>query len=279
MSHVGKVWWGRRFLERLQAHTVTGRLARGKHQPNGRRITDWRITGRRVAATGSSRSGRYYGGTEAQVFQSALEFPPIPSTAWDEVIHHIGGRAGLLSQLLLGEMPSAIEEPLAELGLSLLPQSIQELGPQCSCHERDLPCTHLASLCRLLADRLDRDPFLLFELRGLPRSDLARRLRATPLGHALAAALTETPDAPEPRSSYFTRPEPRPVPDSVTVRDFWRGGKPLPPNPEPPTTAAVPAILIRKGGDYPPFWEQQRSFVETMDAFYEQVRKRAKDWL
>ena len=72
---------------------------------------------------------------------------------------------------------------------------------------------------------------------------------------------------------------PKPLPEAVDPRQFWRGQRKLPPGVEWPSPAAVSGILIRKGGDYPPFWDKDESFVEVMDEFYAQVRKKCKDWL
>lgn len=37
-----------------------------------------------------------------------------------------------------------------------------------------------------------------------------------------------------------------------------------------PTT--IPAILIKKAGDFPPFWKSDTSFIEVMEDFYTRVR-------
>ena len=57
-----------------------------------------------------------------------------------------------------------------------------------------------------LAGRLDGDPFLLFELRGLSREQLRRGLRATPLGGALADLMVEPPSEDAAAESFYTRP-------------------------------------------------------------------------
>jgi uncharacterized Zn finger protein len=38
----------------------------------------------------------------------------------------------------------------------------------------------------------------------------------------------------------------------------------------------VPALLIKKQGDNPPFWPGDNSFIEAMEAIYEQVRIKNK---
>jgi uncharacterized Zn finger protein len=279
MTKLGKTWWGRRFIEGLESFTDSRCLARGRQYLSSHKITQWRVEGATIEARIRGRASPYYGVYEDPVYQARIEFASIPESAWDEAIRQIGTRAGFVSRLLFNEMPDEIEKPLSELGVGLLPRGPQDLKACCSCQDTEHPCKHVAGLYCLLAARLDQDPLLLFELRGLSRAELARRLKATPLGSALASALTEELGEPHPAESFFIRPEPAATPETVSPRDFWRGAKRLPPGVEPPAPAAVSGILIRKGGDYPPFWDKDESFVEVMDAFYEQVRKKAKEWL
>ena len=279
MSKPGKTWWGRRFIEVLESFTDANCLARGRHYLTSHRVSRWQVRGSTVEATIRGRVKPYYGVFEEPVYQTRIEFTPIADAAWTEAIRHVGERAGFVSRLLFNEMPDEIEKPLAELDVSLLPRGRKDIRTRCSCPDAESPCKHIAGLFYLLAQRLDQDPFLLFELRCLSRGELVRRLKTTPLGAALASALTEEPAELRPAESYFTRPATVPLPQAVVPRDFWRGAKRLPAGVEPPQPAAVSGILVRKGGDHPPFWDKEESFVEAMDAFYEQVRKKAKEWL
>ena len=276
---MSKTWWGRRFLEVVESFTEAGRLARGRQYLGSHRVSHWEVRGNRVEATIRGKINPYYGIHEVPVYDTWLKFTPIPHKAWDEALSLIGSRAGYISRLLFNEMPDEIERPLGELGVSLLPSGPSDVASGCSCPDYENPCKHVAALYLLLAGRLDQDPFLLFELRGLSHAELIQRLRATPLGTALAAALDEAPPPPQAADSFFTRPIEQPLPDRLTPRQFWRGQRKLPAGVEPPPPAAVSGILIRKGGDFPAFWDKDESFVEVMDAFYEHVRKKSKDWL
>ena len=60
--------------------------------------------------------------------------------------------------------------------------------------------------------------------------------------------------------------------------EFWRGNKRLPEQIEPATPPAVAALNIKKGGDFPEFWNRDNSFIEAMELFYEAVRKKGKAW-
>lgn len=279
MTQHTKTWWGHKFIEGIESFAGSGRVARGRQYLAGHRVTQWRIVGNRAEARFRGRISPYYGVHEDPVYETTIEFVPIPDGAWDKAIRGIGGKAGFVCRLLFNEMPDEIEGPLAELGVGLLPQAWRELSVRCSCPEAEALCRHAAGLCHLLAARLDRDPFLLFELRGLSRLELARRLAVTPLGSALAPSLAEPPQALRSAESFFTCPRPLPMPAFVSPRDFWRGSRRLPAGVELPQPAAISGILVRTGGDYPPFWEKDESFVDVMGGFYEEVRKKAKDWL
>jgi uncharacterized Zn finger protein len=279
MTTFAKTWWGKRFIEGLEEFTEPQSLARGRPYLGSHRVENLRIEGNGVEARVRDRSNPYSGIYEEPAYLTRVEFVPIPEAAWIQAIGAIGQRAGCVARLLFNEMPDEVERALAGEGLSLLPRNPGDVAARCSCAESENPCRHVAGLYLLIAARLDHDPVLLFELRGLSRAELVRRLEDTPLGSALASALTEEPAEPRPAESYFTRPLPVALPETVSPRDFWRGAKRLPAGVEPPQSAAVPGILVRKGGDYPPFWDKEDSFVEVMSLFYEQVRKKAKDWL
>src|SRR2546428_13351948 len=109
------------------------------------------------------------------------------------------------------------------------------------------PCKHIAGVNYLLASALDRDPFLMFELRGLSRDALHAELDRSPLGKILASALkSEEVPAVEPVESYYTRParETDAVIDSH--KEFWTGAKRLPAPPSAPSQARVAGRLIEK---------------------------------
>jgi uncharacterized Zn finger protein len=279
MIRSDKTWWGRRFIEAVESFVEPKRLARGRQYLATHRNPDWRVERNVVEARVRGRISPYYGTYEEPLYESRIEFVPIPDEGWDQAVRHLGDKAGFVSRLLLNEMPDEIEQPLGDLDLSLLPRARKDLDTFCTCPEPDNPCKHVAGLFYSLASRLDQDPLLLFELRGLSRADLIRRLKETPLGGVLAAALTEEPGAIVPAASYFARPVPLAIPEQVSVKDFWCGHKKLPATLESPQSAPVSGILIKKGGDFPPFWPKDISFVEVMDGFYEQVRKKSKDWL
>lgn len=273
-----RTWWGQKFIAALQGFTDAGRLARGRSYANTNRIKEWSIDGIKVSAEIRGNVNPYYGVYEEPIYRTRFELKPIAAADWAKLIRELGGQAAFVSRLLLNEMPDTIEEPFKKLGLYLLPSNPKDLQAQCSCPDWGDACKHIAGLYYFLAGKLDQDPFLLFELRGLPKAELLAGLRRTPLGAALADALTEREAAPEIAASYFSAPKPQALPENISADDFWRAPKRLPETINPAVPPAVPALLIKKGGDYPGFWTRENSFIETMEELYQAIRKREKLW-
>ena len=96
-----------------------------------------------------------------------------------------------------------------------------------------------------------------------------------PLGRGLAGVVDDQALPLVAADSYYTRPLPAP-PD---YRSFWQGGRCLPTEIEPAIPAAVPGILVKKAGDFPPFWDQDGSFIALMEEVYLRVRTKNKDAL
>jgi uncharacterized Zn finger protein len=122
----------------------------------------------------------------------------------------------------------------------------------------------------LLGEEFDRDPFLLFKLRGLTREELLERLSAAPTptrpqGRARAKVGAAPPAAvPEAVSS----PPPEPLPSAAG--SFW-GGDPLPDDlfgevQLPPVAAALP----RRLGNFP-FWRGTERLLDTLEPVYRQA--------
>jgi uncharacterized Zn finger protein len=58
---------------------------------------------------------------------------------------------------------------------------------------------------------------------------------------------------------------------------FWRGRVPLPTKPEAviePGHDRVSAVLVKKAGDFPPFWDRDQSFIAVMDELYRRIESK-----
>jgi uncharacterized Zn finger protein len=274
MSNFSRTWWGQKFIDAMEELSDSGRLSRGRSYAKNGRVQHFKIQDGGVTAQVKGSVNPYFGVYTEPLYSTTIEFQPISKAKWGAAIALIASKASLISRLLLNEIPDNIEDSFATLGLALLPSSRKDFKTSCSCPDWGNPCKHIAGVYYLVAAELDRDPFLLFELRGLSRDDLHKELAKSPLGQALSAELQLEQRPPRPVASYYTRPQTAPAEPITSLRDFWQGAKRLPQTLEPLPETRVSGIAVKKQGDYPTFWHRDNSFLEAMETLYDQVKNK-----
>jgi uncharacterized Zn finger protein len=296
MPTYGRTWWGQRFLTALERFTDSGRLGRGRAYATNGRVTSHTLKDGVVRAKVRGSINEYYGVYEEPIYTTTIEITQFSPADWSKAISRIAARADLVTRLLQQEMPDAIEEAFEADGLHLLPGGRDDFTTTCSCPDWGNPCKHIAGVYYLLARDLDRDPFVLFELRGLSRKTLHAELVKSPLGNVLAASFKAEEIPLAPVESFYTRPRKVTIASAdangkqaatgktseaanptVSLREFWTGAHRLAPNGQTASSsqARVPALLVKKQGDYPPFWHKDGSFIEVMEELYERVRSKS----
>ena len=274
MAQYGRTWWGKRFLEALERFTDAGRLGRGRSYATNGRILGHTLANGAVNARVRGSINPYFGVYEEPIYKTTVKITQIPAASWSKVIQRIAARADLITRLLQQEMPDRIEEAFEDEDLHLLPHNRNDFATSCSCPDYSNPCKHIAGVYYLLAADLDRDPFVLFQLRGLSQEALHAELVKAPLGKVLASALTVEQPPVVPAESYYTRPARASAAAKASHREFWAGARRLPPA-APIQAARVPALLVKRQGDYPPFWHKDASFIGVMEQLYERVRTKS----
>ena len=189
MAQFSRTWWGQRFIAALEEFTDEARLGRGRSYASNGRIIEYTLSKGTVTAKVRGSINPYFGVYKEPIYKTSITIKAITSDDWAKVIRQIASRADLITKLLMKEMPDTIEDVFSGLGLHLLPHSERDFVTSCSCPDWANPCKHIAGVYYLLASALDKDPFLMFELRGLSRDDLHTELIRSPLGKILASAL------------------------------------------------------------------------------------------
>ena len=179
-----------------------------------------------------------------------------------KVAESVAGQAVFASKLLGGEMPREMEEVLRDSGVSLFPERYRDLATDCSCPDSSNPCKHIAAVYYLLGEEFDRDPFLIFKMRGVDREEFM-----TLLGES------------GPRSSVATLP-PEALPTGPSR--FWKGGA-LPQDlvGEPVVTdhnANAAAAVSKRLGKFP-FWRGRENLQEFLQEVYRQAAIKAANVL
>ena len=279
MANVSRTWWGQRFLEALEKCTDAGRLRRGRAYSKPHRLLEFSIEEATVTAKLRGNVNPYFGVYKEPRYHVEITLKSIPATKWSQIIKSIASNTGWMSRLLLSEMPDDIEQAFTSSKYSLLPRLTSELNTHCNCPDWANPCKHVAGTYYHMAELLDKDPLLLFQLRGLSREKLQRELKKTPLGKAMASQL-EVGEEPvlQPYTTRYPQPTIAPFENTMSHRQFWAGTA-LPPTEPRANAPGVAALLIKKQGDYPAFWDRNNSFITAMEQIYEQVRTKNKESL
>jgi uncharacterized Zn finger protein len=276
MSQFSRTWWGQKFIEAIEKLTDAGRLSRGRSYARGNKVKSFSIKDGVVSAQVRGSVNPYFGVYKEPLYTTTIEFQPISAAKWSAAIALISAKASLISRLLLNEIPDTIEDTFRQLHLHLLPGSRKDFDSSCSCPDYSNPCKHIAGVYYLVAAELDRDPFLLFELRGLSREDLLKELAKSPLGQALSAELQLEKQPPQPVASYYAPLQTVSTDNCIDLREFWHGSKRLPQTMESIAQSPVSGIPVKKQGDFPSFWERDNSFIAAMETLYEQVKTKGQ---
>ncbi len=279
MAKFSRTWWGDRFIKALEEFSEDNRLQRGRSYARNGKVKSFQIQENYISAQVRGSVNPYFGVYKEPTYNIAIEIKPIPKTKWQQVIKKISAKASIVSRLLLNEVPENIEDTFSQLGVNLLPHSHKDFQTSCSCPDYANPCKHIAGVYYLVASQLDQDPFLLFELRGLAKTELQEKLAESPLGKVLSSRLNSQQTPLEISPSFYPKLEKKVIQEKPNPQEFWLGKKRLPQTIEVASQGGVSGILVKKQGDYPSFWDKDHSFIETMEQLYERVKTKNKNLL
>ena len=257
----GESWWAKRWIAVLESFDIGARLSRGRSYARKGQVMGVDISHGTVKAKVQGSSSRPYNVT--------IKVKALPVTDWRKLARALSREAIFAAKLLAGEMPQEIEQTFKTAGLSLFPARLRDLETSCSCPDWSNPCKHIAAVYYLLGEEFDRDPFLIFKLRGLSREGLVELL-----GTADEAQALPPPHQATGRDAG-AHPAPR-EPLSANMESFWRGGD-VPADlfgavSLPPVSAALPKRL----GNFP-FWRGTERFLEALEPVYIAASPRGLD--
>lgn len=164
----GNTTWGNAWIQALEA-LDTNRLARGKTYANTGRVLHVGIS----QGTVSARVKGSYHSTYQVEIKSALFTQDEIQTIGSLIGHY----PSLSIELSTGKLPPHFLNMLEQAGINLLPREWADLKARCPCPDDENPCKHLAAVYYLLTNEIDKDPFILFHLKGLSTEMLLEPLK------------------------------------------------------------------------------------------------------
>ncbi|MDR3682287.1 MAG: SWIM zinc finger family protein [Geothrix sp.] len=166
----GTTWWGQLWITALEklGDDFENRLPRGKKYAEEGAVSHFTVTPGEIQAKVHGR----------KTYNVTLGLPALSASQWDKALERIYAESRFVASLLAGEMPQGLDETFREAGASLYPRVPKELQTHCDCPDWANPCKHVAAVCYIMAEALDRDPWLLFDLRGRTREEVLEALQA-----------------------------------------------------------------------------------------------------
>ncbi len=144
-----------------------------------------------------------------------LRVRPLNERVFESALKAFAERARTAAELLSGSLPEEADAVFSAAGGALLPVSSGDVSVTCPCGDGAV-CRHAAAVHVALAERFDRDPFLLLLLRGKGRDEILARLRdarsrrtmPAPVAprRAESAVVVPLEPLPEVRPEAFFRP-------------------------------------------------------------------------
>ncbi|MHB0999081.1 MAG: SWIM zinc finger family protein [Armatimonadota bacterium] len=195
-GQIGSKWWSKKWISVLESFGWDNRLQRGRAYARKGQVLDIHIEpGLVTAKVQGSRSTPY---------KVSIKLPVLSDDSWECALKTMSEHAAFMAKLLNGEMPDEIEEAFTGK-IQLFPKSSREIDADCSCPDWANPCKHIAAVYYLLAEEFDRDPFMLFLLRGRTKEQVLSTLVKAHAPEELTEAVETSGEHVEPldASSFF----------------------------------------------------------------------------
>jgi uncharacterized Zn finger protein len=252
--------WGARWIDSLErlATAWQARLPRGRDYADKGHVISLSVTSGRIAAKVQ--------GSRSKPYSTSIDVGTFRDGDWERMASRLASQARWSAELLAGHIPNDTEVLFNLENLNLFPVRNSEMLGNCSCPDKSKPCKHIAAVHYAFGNALDRDPFLLFQLRGLDQTSMVKMFRKAWFG---ASASTET--AGEVMGTAELGMSVMPLmadrfnrsPESVDAMSFnmlSSGGQPM-------------LILSRLGS--PPSWSFPISIIEMVGDIYQSATELA----
>lgn len=159
----GKTWWGQQWLNSLSKIDNSNRLPRGRTYANKGAVKNIEIDKNTISAKVQGSSPRPY--------KVSVRVPFFTENQKQELLDEILNNPTLLAKLLNRELPEDLAKYAERNNIPLFPKSWRDFPMDCSCPDYAVPCKHLAAVIYIIANEIDKNPFLVFQLHGFDMLD------------------------------------------------------------------------------------------------------------
>ncbi len=189
-------------------------------------------------------------GRSSRPYKLELVFTPWTHDEWDRIIAAFSAEALFAARFLVGELPQTVAPLITSLSIktpivAVKPGAKSNSDPvvTCTCGEPQV-CKHVVAMSYIFAERLEEEPLLLFQLRGMPVARVLEQI------HQKRTLSTRGENQAHPLPPAATD-ESLVVPLENALHDFWRPGRRLHELESRPVPTHTPHALLRRLGASP----------------------------
>ncbi len=175
---IARSFWGRGWCEHLESFSdFENRLPRGRTYARNGSVCHLSISPGKLSA--------YVAGSE--LYKVEILIDKLKPAVWKQIRQQCAGSVGTMLELLEGRLSEQVMAVVADRDKGLFPKP-NEIKLKCSCPDWAGMCKHVAAVLYGVGNRLDRDPALLFTLRGVDPAELVSTDMALATGQGARAA-------------------------------------------------------------------------------------------
>jgi uncharacterized Zn finger protein len=159
---IAKTFWGKSWCDNLERYSdFAYRLPRGRSYVRNGAVIDLQVAKGKVTATVAG----------SDVYEIKVDVAPLKARRWHALCQDCAGSIDSLIELLQGRLEENVMRRVSCEGNGLFP-SPAEIKFSCTCADWAGLCKHVAAALYGVGARLDKEPRLLFVLRGVNECDL-----------------------------------------------------------------------------------------------------------
>ena len=159
---IAKTFWGEAWCNHLESFSdYENRLPRGRTYVRNGSVCHLAITKGKIEAKVSGST----------LYNLRIRIKTLPGKKWNAVKRQCSGQIGSLIELLQGNLSDSTMEVVTDRKNGLFPLP-SEISLDCDCPDWAVMCKHVAAVLYGVGARLDKQPELLFKLRGVDHEEL-----------------------------------------------------------------------------------------------------------
>ncbi len=159
---IARTFWGQAWCDHLEKFSdYSNRLPRGKSYLRNGLVLNMEISEGEIRAIVSG----------SDLYEVSVSITPLPPRRWDDIKKRCMGQVGSVLELLQGKLSDNVMGVVTHPETGLFPRP-GEIRLDCDCPDWSSLCKHLSAVLYGVGATLDRQPELLFRLRGVNHEDM-----------------------------------------------------------------------------------------------------------